>query len=82
MRLWLLSPREIAEKADDPWEPWFDKNFGMVVRAPDEATARTLARKAAWGEGADAWSDPALSSCVELTANGEAGVIMTDVWRA
>jgi len=43
MPLWLLRPREDLPVEDNPWEPWYDKAFGFVVRAKTEAIARQLA---------------------------------------
>lgn len=37
MRLWELRP---IDKDSGPWEPWYDKAFGFVVRADTEAQAR------------------------------------------
>jgi len=33
MELWILKP-ERGLGANSPWEPWYDKAFGMVARAP------------------------------------------------
>lgn len=84
MKLWLLRPLD-AESG--PWNPWYDKAFGFVVRADTEADARALAAKDA-GDEADGedfeplpvnpWQDPALASCVELAHEGDAGVIIMD----
>lgn len=40
MNLYLLRPRD---EHHGPWEPWFDKVFGFVVRADTEAEARAVA---------------------------------------
>ena len=94
MKLWLLRPREdvVARRTDNPWEPWFDKLFGLVVRAEDEAKAREIAQAGGsdeaggytwsatgWGQYTmPAWTDPKYSTCEELTADGEEGVILTE----
>jgi hypothetical protein len=83
MKLYLLRPID-----DHPaWEPWYDKAFGFVVRAPDEATARQMAQ----GAGGDevgytntipAWTEADMTTCVELTADGPAEVIIGDLRMA
>lgn len=70
-----------------PWNPWYDKTFGQVVAAPDEPSARALAQKNAGAErfeegGDQAWTDPTLSTCEELTAGDCAKVIIEDNRRA
>jgi hypothetical protein len=73
MKLWILRPLK-----DDsaPWLPYFDRMFGFVIRAESEDKARSLAASN-WGdEGPDAWLSSRLSTCVELRADGPAGVIL------
>jgi pyocin large subunit-like protein len=83
MKLYLLRPVE-----DHPhWEPWYDKAFGFVVRAPDEAAARALAQADGGDEGGytntkPAWTEADMATCVEPTADGPAGVIIRDFWAA
>ena len=79
MRLYLLKP--INPNAP-PFDPWWDKSFGFVVRAKSEQDAREYAAKERGDEGADTWRDPALTSCEVLPARGEAGVILTDFRNA
>lgn len=78
MKLWILKPIETGE-ADWPWHPWFDKCFGMVVRADSQEEARLMAAKANSEEGYAAWMDPKLSSCSRLMPRGAPGVILQDV---
>jgi hypothetical protein len=88
MKLWLLAPIDISSK-NSLWEPWFDKCFGMVVRAKTEQAARALAQANAreeenagpWGSemGKRAWLDSEISTCEELTGKGEEDVILQDV---
>lgn len=86
MKLWLLRPVE-----NDPlWDPWYDKAFGFVVRAETEAEARALAHEDAGDENRGefmheklgpkgrAWLDAEHSTCVELPADGEPGVVIRD----
>ena len=93
VKLWLLRPIENLPAASSPWEPWYDKAFGFVVRAETEKEARELANKEGGAEtgpitvqvyrtGGDPWLDPKLSTCVRLTAKGSAGVIISDIASA
>ncbi len=94
MRLWLLRPAGGLKKGDNPWEPWFDKVFGFVVRADTEEEARALAHDDAGDENRGGfrgrakyltkqpWLDAKYSTCVELLPEGAAGVVMEDFWRA
>lgn len=85
MKLWLLEPVRTLPVDDNPWEPWYDKAFGFVVRAETEAEARALAQ----AEGGDeiygpnvndcpAWTDNRYSTCVELLPDGPIGVVLRD----
>ncbi len=87
MKIWLLRPVKDLPKGDNPWERWYEKSFGFVVRAMNEEDARELAHKNAGNEndpefGATVlkspWKNPKYSTCVELLADGEAGVVMND----
>ena len=78
MKLFLVQ----AKAGHPKWEPWYDKAFGFVVRAESEREARLLASNGAGDEGQDAWIDAEASTCVELTADGEAGMIMQDFAHA
>lgn len=73
MRLWLLKPLE-------PWDSWYDKVFGFVVRAESADAARAFAEDKAGEESRDVkvWLSPELTSCEELTADGDVGVILRD----
>jgi hypothetical protein len=76
-----------------PWEPPFEKVFGLVVRAEDEAAARALAQGQAGYEGLgiyrelgadeedvaeNVWLEPGWTSCEELESEGSAGVVLVD----
>jgi hypothetical protein len=81
MKLYLL--QRIQRRA----EPWGDL-MGCVVRAEDEAHARQLIAESylvSWnGEdayGAGEFLDPAQVSCTELNIDGDARVILADVWE-
>lgn len=79
MKLWHLKP---VDDDSGPWKPWYDKVFGMVVRAKTEADARKAASDEAGCEGRGAWTDPELSSCVELLKGGDPEVIIRDCHHA
>ena len=90
MKLWLLRPVDGLKKNDNPWEPWYDKAFGFVVRAETEEEARALAHADAGDENRDTfmgskvadtnqpWMNAQYSTCVELLPEGAAGVVMKD----
>ena len=90
MKLWLLRPVDDLPRGDNPWEPWFDKCFGFVVRAGTESQARQFAHEEAGKENYNTfinrtisnttspWLDPKYSICTELTTDGEVGVIIRD----
>ena len=75
MKLYLLTTVE-------NWEPWYDKAFGFVVRAQDETSARTLASNNAGDEGSEAWMNPKLTACNELTPEGVPEVVIRDYVRS
>lgn len=79
MKLYLLRPRD---EFDGPWETWYDKAFGFVVRAENEEIARKLASEECGDEKENAWTDATYSDCKELTFDGEAQVIIRDFARA
>lgn len=94
MKLWLLRPVEDLPLSDNPWEPWYDKCFGFVVRSDTEHGAREYAQAGAGDERrwefmrkqtartTTPWLDPKYSTCVELTADGDAGIVMQDFHAA
>lgn len=94
MKLWLLKAQENLPDGDDPWEPWYDKSFGFVVRAETEERARQLAHNNAGDENlgeflrtkiADTkqpWLDSKYSQCAELLQDGEAEMVLQDFHAA
>lgn len=94
MQLWILRPKEGLSRLDNPWNPWYDKAFGFVIRAESEEEARKLAHDNAWKENDpeflgektsktdSPWLDPNYSTCDSLLADGNAGVLIEDVHRA
>ena len=89
MKLYILRPVEGLGN-DNPWEPWYDKAFGFVVRADSADQARQFANEDAGDENRGMflskktanttapWTDEKYSTCEELKADGEAGVVMKD----
>lgn len=69
MKLWLLERTEIHG---------YDEYCGFVIRAEDEASARAIAVVQAGDEGAGAWMSQARSTCIELQAEGESGMVLGD----
>jgi hypothetical protein len=53
-KLWLLTPRNDLSGID-PWQPWYDKAFGFVIRAESEIEARQLADNQAGRENGFSW---------------------------
>jgi len=84
MKLWLLKAREDLGTDNDPWECWYDKAHGFVIRAEDETTARAIANQSGGDETRvfDAWLSTEYSTCVELTADGESDIIIEDYRNA
>lgn len=75
MKLWLLTA---IETDGGPWDPWYDKAFGMAVLAEDESHARLLAADECGDEGTRAWLNAKHSTCVELLTEGDARVVLVD----
>lgn len=89
MKLWLLRPVEDLPDDNNPWEPWYEKTFGFLVRAESEQEARRLAHDNADGENhcrtantTQPWLEQQYSTCIELLAEGERGIIISDFARA
>ena len=90
MKLWILRPVKGLDKNDNPWEPWYDKVFGFVVRAETEDEARAFAHAEAGDENRgeflyrktantnQPWMDAKYSTCTDLLPEGDAGVVMQD----
>ena len=91
MKLWLLRPQppygyQLDENPpDDPWSPWYDRNFGFVIRAETEENARGFASVTIGeenGTGTSPWLDEKYSSCILLESDGEESIIIKDFWSA
>lgn len=88
MKLWILRPNALYDESS-PWEPWYDKAFGFVIRAETEQRAREIANENGGNEvgeindnpyrvGGDPWLDITLSSCIELKIDGDEEMIIRD----
>ena len=98
VKLWLLTPKENLPDDDNPWKPWYDKCFGMVIREETEERARETAtwmsreecntenyEEIPWIRKeayANAWKDSRYSDCIELKPEGEPKTILMDVKSA
>lgn len=87
MKLFLLRPKKLIK--DNPWDPWYDKSFGFVVRAKTEIQARKMAHEKAGDENSGGWGtvkyktktpwlDEKYSTCTELIADGPKKLIIRD----
>ena len=94
MKVYELIPVENLPLNDNPWEPWYDKNFGFIIRGENEKEAREIANENAGDENRGEflrektantktpWLDEKYSTCIEISGNGEKGLIMQDFARA
>ncbi len=94
MKLYLLRPLKV-------WQPWYDKCFGMVIRANSEEEARKEASNHSGDEDSKSydgggfydddigddidvvvnvsvWQNNQLTSCEELTNDGDPGLVIKD----
>lgn len=84
MKLWILKPHDGLIYGNpyppktSPWYSIWDCSHGMIVRANTEEQARQIASDHHGDEGAHAWIDPKYSTCVELPAEGDPGLILLD----
>ena len=90
MNLWILKAKNSLPEGDDPWEPWYDKTFGFVIRANTEDDARRIADENMGDEGRgvflgsvtaktkNPWLDSRYSTCEILSDVGEEGVVIED----
>ncbi|KKK81891.1 hypothetical protein LCGC14_2808870 [marine sediment metagenome] len=88
MKLWLLGP--LHTEGDDPWDPWYDKAFGFVIRAETEQRAREIANENSGDENRgkflgqktantkSPWLDPKYSTCEELLQDGPELLVLRD----
>ena len=86
MKLWLLRPADGLYGVNNPWGGVYlwDKAKGFVVRAETEEAARYVANNNAGDENDEVinpWLDGKYSTCVELTSDGEEGLILRDYFN-
>jgi len=80
--LWILEPRHDLAEDDNPWEPFFDRCFGIVVEAGDEQAARAIGHASCVGTDETilrdrrVFLDPKYTTCVELNPSGQERLIM------
>ena len=79
LKLWILTP---INPQNSPWDPWYNKCFGMVIRAESEELARSLASRHSGYEGSEPWQNPIQSSCEILDKEGPEAILMLDVAKA
>lgn len=83
-KLWILGPREDLAANDNPWEPWFDKCFGVIVEATGEDDARRIAHANCVATDETTlrdrrvFLDSKYTDCRELRPIGEERLIMAD----
>jgi len=87
MALWLLEARDDLEDGNNPWSPWYDKTFGMVIRADSEKKARELGQRNTNSdenrEGIGTpWLKKEYSKCTGLFPGGIKKVILVDFHSA
>ena len=94
MKVFILRPKNELPVNDNPWEPWYDKIFGFIIRADNEKEAREIANENAGDENIGEflskktantntpWLDEKYSTCVEISNEGGKGLIMQDFARA
>lgn len=80
--IWILRP--VCNLDPDPWDPWYNRVFGFVVRADNEQEARKFANSEGGAETSefkghgDVWLDPNKTTCEILSSEGEKGIILKD----
>ena len=88
MKLFLLKPKDGLEDNDNPWKPWYNRCFGVVVMADSPTAARHIAEEHEFGEASPssgivgAWTNSRYSSCSELKPQGSEGIIIQDIYGA
>jgi hypothetical protein len=79
--IWVLRPRDNRDGDWDPWNPWYDKIFGLIVAAETEEEARETAQENSGDEtrksrvhddvfeserDISVWTDAKFSTCVPI----------------
>lgn len=93
--IYLVRPKEDRPEKDnrgvDPWSPWYDKCFGMVIKTETKKEAREIAQEnskaeepRSWEENPESenvWMDEKLVEVVEVE-NLDNRLILQDVRMA
>lgn len=58
------------------WKPRYDTMDCIIVRAVSEQEARNIAADNCGDEGKSVWLDKTLTSCTEITGEGQSGVVL------
>ncbi len=80
-KLWKLSRVTGVNLENDPWKGSGDMNHSVIVRTYTEREARMEATRVGKGEVlnmANVWKDNKFTSCVELSNEGNDGVVMVN----
>jgi hypothetical protein len=84
MKLWLLAKGNIPSGVVSPWfRVKCDMVCTFIIRAEDEASARKIADSQGGKEnqsGFSPWLNESFTTCVELTGDGNAEVILSDYY--
>jgi len=81
-KIWILQPRQDLPRGDDPWEPWFDRCFGIIAEAVTEGDARNIAHDNCVCTDQTilrdrrVFLDPKYTTCAELVPCGQNRFIM------
>lgn len=82
-KIYLIEALKFFPEGYNPWDPWYDKMFTVIVIAQSEQEARLLAAEESGDEGRDAWLDKKYSRCKEVIPDeSNVGVICIDFARA
>ena len=78
MKLFILRVKDEAYANDKHWSPLYDTTLAHIVRAETTLLAREVVCNSKYygAEGNLVWLDSDLTSCEELTADGDPAYIM------
>lgn len=87
MSLWILEPKPGLTADNNPWVPWHNKMFSLVVRADTDREARKIAHEHGQDENNELlavspWLDETYSSCKLLLHAGPTGLIIANIKSA
>jgi len=79
-KLWLLTPIDCGRNT--AWDTYANRCFGFVIRAGSETEARSIAtengRAERYNPQGSPWETPLLTTCTELTGDGEIGIVLQE----